>query len=70
MKKRIITLAIFLVAIISSFILGTTQAKTATKTVNVIPENYIDMEQVTNFTATETGLQLYFEDGTGYYWEK
>ena len=89
MKKRIITLAIFLVAIISSFILGTTQAKTVTtevkeieKIVEVIPNgyidtttddffnNYIDMRTVTDFEANENGLQLYTNDGNGYYWEK
>ena len=92
MKKRIITLAIFLVAIISSFILGTTQAKTEIETVTkvktvdkiieVVPNgyintttddffnNYIDMRTVTDFEANENGLQLYTNDGNGYYWEK
>lgn len=32
-------------------------------------ENFIDMRTVIDFSATEYGLQLYFEDGTGYYWE-
>lgn len=78
MKKRIITLAIFLVAIISSFILGTTQAKT----VEVVPsnyinmeteefrDNYIDMRQVSDFVASETSLQILLENGEGYYWER
>ena len=88
MKKRIITLAIFLVAIISSFILGTTQAKTVTevkeveKIVEVMPNgyidtttdeffnNYIDMRTVTDFETNGNGLQLYTNDGNGYYWEK
>lgn len=33
-------------------------------------DNYIDMSTVTDFIATETGLQLYTNDGNGYYWEK
>ncbi len=32
--------------------------------------NFVDMRQVTEFEATENGLQLYFEDGSGYYWER
>lgn len=32
-------------------------------------ENFVDMRNVVDFSATESGLQLYFEDGTGYYIE-
>lgn len=32
--------------------------------------NYVDMRQVTDYTATADGLQLYLEDGNGYYWER
>ena len=32
--------------------------------------NFVDMRQVVDFSATEYGLQLYFEDGTGYYLER
>lgn len=31
--------------------------------------NFVDMRSVVDFNATENGLQLYFEDGTGYYIE-
>ena len=33
------------------------------------PESIIDMTQITDFVANESNLQLYFNDGTGYYWE-
>lgn len=33
-------------------------------------ETVIDMAQVIGFTANAGRLQLYFNDGTGYYWEK
>ena len=78
MKKRIITLALFVVVAVSSFILGTTQAKT----VEVVPsnyinmeteefrDNYIDMRQVSDFVASETSLQILLENGEGYYWER
>lgn len=32
--------------------------------------NTIDMCQVIDFTATENRLQIYFDDGSGYYWER
>ena len=63
--------------------LGTTQAETitevqtVTEVKEVVPDGYIrlddsivDMNTVIDFTATEYGLQLYFEDGSGYYWER
>ena len=51
------------------------------KTIEVVPdgyidslsaefqENYVDMRNVIDFDVTECGLQLYFVDGTGYWWE-
>lgn len=33
-------------------------------------ENYLNMETVVDFDATETGLMLYTQDGSGYYWER
>ena len=53
-----------------------------TETVETIPDgyvdtgseeflnNYVDMRQMTDFTASENGLHLYMLDGSGYYWEK
>lgn len=32
--------------------------------------NFVDMRQVTDYTTTENGLQLYLSDGSGYYWER
>ncbi len=47
-----------------------------TETREVIPDGYIllnddivDMNTVVDFSATEYGLQLYFEDGIGYFGE-
>lgn len=33
-------------------------------------ESLIDMTQITDFVANDGCLMLYFNDGTGYYWEK
>ncbi len=48
-----------------------------TETREVIPDGYIplhddivDMNTIVDFSATEYGLQLYFEDGSGYFWER
>lgn len=36
----------------------------------VLPDsNFIDMNMVVDFVATEYGLQIYFIDGSGYWWE-
>ena len=32
--------------------------------------NMIDISKITDFTATESKLQIYLEDGSGYYWER
>ena len=32
--------------------------------------NMIDISKVTDFTATESKLQIYLEDGSGYYWDR
>ena len=32
--------------------------------------NYVDMREVVDFTATDDCLQLYLADGSGYYWER
>lgn len=57
-----------------------TEVRTVTEIREVIPdgyidtkskefkENYVDMRKVTYFEV-EDGLQLYYEDGSGYYWE-
>lgn len=33
-------------------------------------ESYLDMETVTDYDASETGLMMYTADGSGYYWER
>ncbi len=71
--KMIVVIGIMLFA---SYLLGTTQAetvievKTIEKIKTVVPNNYINMENVIDFDTTDYGLQLYFNDGTGYYWER
>lgn len=71
------------IMLVSAYLLGTTQAETVTEiqtvieTREVIPNGYIplhddivDMNTIVDFSATEYGLQLYFEDGSGYFWER
>lgn len=57
-----------------------TEVKEVEKTVEVVPDeyidtnsdefinNYVDMRKVVYWEAVD-GLQLYYADGTGYYWE-
>ena len=86
MKKsiRIIgTIATMGAIAFGSYLLGTRQAETVTEiqTITeikeVVPDGYIplddsivDMDTVVGFTASEDGLQLYFEDGTGLWLER
>lgn len=42
----------------------------ATRTQDIYDYSYIPVEDIEDFAATETGLQIYFKDGTGYYWER
>ena len=71
------------IMLVSAYMLGTTQAETiteiqtVTETREVVPDGYIpfnddivDMNTIVDFTATEYGLQLYFKDGSGYFWEQ
>lgn len=57
MKKKLIIFAVILAA----FCVG-----------RAMPDEnrYLDMETVTDFNTTETGLMLYTADGSGYYWER
>ena len=33
-------------------------------------ENFVDMRNITYFESSDEGLQLYFVDGSGYWWER
>lgn len=44
-----------------------TETPTASQTKN---PDMLNMNTVTDFEATETGLTLYTKDGSGFYWEK
>lgn len=86
MRKSIKSIGIIAtmgIILVCAYLLGTTQAETVTEmqTVTeireVVPAGYIplddsivDMNTIVDFSATEYGLQLYFEDGSGYFWER
>ena len=56
--------------------------ETVTETLEVIPDgyintnseefynNYVNMNDVIGYEATDAGLMLHFSDGTGYCWER
>lgn len=39
-------------------------------TLSYMNENMIDMNDVTEINATETGVEIILESGNGYYWER
>lgn len=61
MKKKIAYITLILALTTSAFLLGKSMPD---------KENYLNMETVTDFKATETGLMLYTANGDGYYWER
>lgn len=61
MKKKIAYIVLTLALTASAFLLGKSMPD---------KENYLNMENVVDFNATETGLMLYTQDGSGYYWER
>lgn len=66
MKKSIKTIVTVSFIIICACLFGSIQVQAAETT----PDSIIDMTQVIDFSANNGSLQLYFNDGTGYYWEK
>lgn len=72
MKKVLLTL-VFVVSIIISFMCGKAASvqEMPDNYINTESEeffnNYVDMREVVDFEATETGIMLYTSDGSGYY---
>ena len=58
-----------------------TEIREVERTVEVVPDgyidmdaavfhdNYVDMREVVGFEMSNDGLQLYYEDGSGYYYQ-
>lgn len=65
MKKRIVRALLALMVSVS--VIGCNTIKTADNTTEA--DSYIDMNTVISYGGTTNGLQLNFEDGTGYYLE-
>ena len=65
MKKRMVRA--LLAMMVSVSVIGYNTIKTADRTAE--NDNYIDMNTVISYSGTTDGLQLNFEDGTGYYLE-
>lgn len=64
--KAIATVAFIMIC---AYLFGSVQVNAAEPTPELISGSIIDMTQVTDFVAHDESLQLYFNDGTGYYWE-
>lgn len=74
MKRKIAYILFTLALITSAFLIGKITAPIVVKTEVISNEtknpDMLNMNTVTDFKATETGLTLYTKDGSGYYWEK
>lgn len=63
------TIATIVFIIICAYLFGSIKVNAAEHTPELISGSIIDMTQVTDFVVNDGSLQLYFNDGTGYYWE-
>ena len=63
------TIATIVFIIICAYLFGSIKANAAELTPELISGSITDMTQVTDFVVNDGSLQLYFNDGTGYYWE-
>lgn len=64
--KTITTIAFIMICV---YLFGNIKVNAAEPTPELISESIIDMTQVIDFVVNDGSLQLYFSDGTGYYWE-
>ena len=72
MIKLLGMVAIMGVMLFAGFTLGrySASASAYVDTGSEFQNNFVDMRKVTDYSATDTGLYIYLEDGTGYYWER
>lgn len=73
MLKLLGMVAIMVVMLFAGFALGRYSAGSSAYVDTGSEEfqnNFVDMRKVTDYSATNTGLYIYLEDGSGYYWER
>ena len=75
MKTKVIYIIATAALTLSAFFIGKFTAPTVIKTetptvLQTDNSDMLNMNTVTDFEATKTGLMLYTSNGDGYYWEK
>lgn len=73
MKRTLKTIGVITIMgtmLIGAYLLGTTKARDMDSTSEEFKNNYVDMRNVVEFKTDGNGLQLYYNDGSGYYWER
>lgn len=75
MKAKVIYIIATAALTLSAFFIGKFTAPTVIKTETPTASqtnnsDMLNMNTVTDFEATKTGLMLYTKDDSGYYWEK
>ena len=69
MKRIIKTIITIGFIVLSICLFDSMQVKAAEPIQEASLESIIDMNQISDFVVNGESLQLYFNDGTGYYWE-
>ena len=78
MKRTVKTfgvIAIMGIMLTGAYFIGATKASVVPdgyidSTSEDFKNNYLDMRNVTYFETNGNGLQLYYNDGNGYFWER
>lgn len=75
MKAKVIYIIATAALTLSAFFIGKFTAPTVIKTetptvLQTDNSDMLNMNTITDFEATKTGLMLYTSNGDGYYWEK
>lgn len=63
------TIATIVFIMICAYLFGSIKVNAAEHAPELLSGSIIDMTQITDFVVNDGSLQLYFNDGTGYYWE-
>ena len=68
--KAVRVIAIMGTMLTGAYLIDTTKASVMDSISEEFKNNYVDMRNVTDFETDGNGLQLYCNDGNGYYWER
>lgn len=70
MKNKLFALFLVTMAALEVYACFNPVTEAEATEVQTTEADYINMNDVVDFEATDSGLMLHMKDGTGYWWEK